>query len=322
MEERTGGTRAGPWALDWGQVATGCLRGGLVGPSHSPARSAPWREAPASTIKRAPPRPCRAGSTARGAGQGRFPHRVFDPDAPRAQQPVHGCSDGDAATAVGVPWWSARGRGRGSRPGVDHGVDRLQRPARAALWTAPGRTASVIFGDCPVPAQRPPRSWTPGGGRFAHRHARAYKLMIIESRPPGPALSPWAILRGPERACPAPWGPPVSKGPTSEVDGLCRTPASSCWDAPTEPTRLFPQFQMIGQFSGQPAFQGHSSSEAGSRPPVPVITGPARIDPLEQAVQRPTGTQPLHHTRARQHEPSHHQSSRIDPFKSKGYTDN
>lgn len=49
---------------------------------------------------------------------------------------------------------------------------------------------------------------------------------------------------------------------------------------------------------------------------------PARIDPLEQAVQRPTGTQPLHHTRARQHEPSHHQSSRIDPFKSKGYTDN
>lgn len=31
--------------------------------------------------------------------------------------------------------------------------------------------------------------------------------------------------------------PPVSKGPTSEVDGLGRTPASSCWDALTEPTR-------------------------------------------------------------------------------------
>ena len=31
--------------------------------------------------------------------------------------------------------------------------------------------------------------------------------------------------------------PPVPKGPTSEVDGLGRTPASSCWDAPTEPTR-------------------------------------------------------------------------------------
>ena len=32
MEERTGGARAGPWALDWGQVVTGRLRGGLVGP--------------------------------------------------------------------------------------------------------------------------------------------------------------------------------------------------------------------------------------------------------------------------------------------------
>ena len=285
-------------------------RAPLLGGRRPPLRSSAPRHAPVAPV-RPHAAPVKDGSLI-----------GLDPDAPRAQQPVHGCSDGDAATAVGVPWWSARGRGRGSRPGVDHGVDRLQRPARAALWTAPGRTASVIFGDCPVPAQRPPRSWTPGGGRFAHRHARAYKLMIIESRPPGPALSPWAILRGPERACPAPWGPPVSKGPTSEVDGLCRTPASSCWDAPTEPTRLFPQFQMIGQFSGQPAFQGHSSSEAGSRPPVPVITGPARIDPLEQAVQRPTGTQPLHHTRARQHEPSHHQSSRIDPFKSKGYTDN
>lgn len=30
--------------------------------------------------------------------------------------------------------------------------------------------------------------------------------------------------------------------------------------------------QMISQLSGQPAFQGHSSSKAGSRPSVPVIT--------------------------------------------------
>ena len=36
-----------------------------------------------------------------------------------------------------------------------------------------------------------------------------------------------------------------------------------------------PQSQMIGQLSGQPAFQGHSSSKAGSRTSVPVITGPA-----------------------------------------------
>ncbi len=153
----SGGTRAGPWALDWGQVATGCLRGGLVGPSRSPARSAPRREAPASTIRRASPHPCRAGSTARGAGQGRFPHRVFDPDALRAQLPVHGCSHGDAATAVGAPWWSARGRRRGSRPGVDHGEGGAPAgPARRPLTGWP--RASVVFGDRPVPAQRPPRS--------------------------------------------------------------------------------------------------------------------------------------------------------------------
>ena len=89
------------------------------------------------------------------------------------------------------------------------------------------------------------------------------KLMIIESRPPGPALSPCATLRGAERARPAPWGPPVPEGPTSEVDGLGRTPASSCWDAPRGPTRLLPQSQMIGQLSGQPAFQGPPFEQNG-----------------------------------------------------------
>ena len=56
----------------------------------------------------------------------------------------------------------------------------------------------------------------PGGGRFARRHARAYKLMIIESRPPGSALSPWATHRGVNESARHRGRPPVSKGPTSE----------------------------------------------------------------------------------------------------------
>ena len=55
----SGGTRADSWAMDWGQTATGSLRGGPEGPSYSPTG--------------------------------------------------------------GAPWWSARGHGHGSRPGVDHG---------------------------------------------------------------------------------------------------------------------------------------------------------------------------------------------------------
>ena len=106
--------------MDWGQVATGRLRGGPVGPSHSPARSAPRREAPTSTI--------------RGACQG-GPLVGLDPDVPRAQQPVHGCSHGDAATAVGAPWWSARGHGHGSRPGwTTRGRKGLQVDSPGFCW--------------------------------------------------------------------------------------------------------------------------------------------------------------------------------------------
>ena len=179
----------GPWTgARWPRVASGRP----VSPSHSPARSAPRREAPASTIRRAPPRPCWTVRRTRGARQG-GPLIGLDPDVPCAQQPVHGCSHRDAATAVGAPWWSARGHGRGSRPGVDHGEGR---PPKACAAVA-GRRRTPR-GD--LRGLFPLRGCTDRGRQvvadIAHRHARAYKLMIIESRPPGSALPP---LRYPPR---------------------------------------------------------------------------------------------------------------------------
>ncbi|ERH25004.1 hypothetical protein HMPREF1550_02699 [Actinomyces sp. oral taxon 877 str. F0543] len=57
--------------------------------------------------------------------------------APTAMQPLRSGRPGGRRGAVGAD------RARGWTTGKE----RLQKPARAALWTAPGRTASVIFGD-------------------------------------------------------------------------------------------------------------------------------------------------------------------------------
>ena len=48
--------------------------------------------------------------------------------------------------------------------------------------------------------------------------------MIIESRPPGPALSPWATRRGAERARPAPWEATGLEGAHLRINGLGRGP--------------------------------------------------------------------------------------------------
>ena len=180
---RTGCARAGPWAMDWGQAATGRLRGGPVSPSHSPARPAPQQRLP----------PLRSGLPGR-----RCP--LAPPTAGRTSPPGRGTTGPEGPhLRINGPW---------PLPLPRVGTRRRSRPVRPA--TLDDRSA-----------QRP-------------------------ARVPGP---------------------------------------------------LFER-------SGEQA------------------TGPARIDPLEQTAQRPRRTQPPHHTRARQHEPSHHQSSRIDPFKSRGYTDN
>ena len=272
-----------------------------------------------STIRRAPPRPCRAGSAHTRRSSRRPPHRL-GPRCPacstaRPRLLRRRCSHrGRGTLVVGAGPWAR------IAPGVDHGEGTPPKARARRPLDGPG---AHRVGDLrgPSPRSGPHRSWTPGGGGYRapscpgvqaddHRIQAARVGAVPLGYPP----------RG-ERARPAPRRPPVPEGPTSESTVLAALPLPRV--GTRRRSRLAPVVaQVIGQLSGQPAFQGHSSSEAGSRPSVPVITGPARIDPLEQAVQRPTRTQLLHHTRARQHEPSHHQSSRIDPFKSRGYTDN
>lgn len=298
-------------------MATGRLRGGLVGPSRSPARSAPRREAPTSTIRRAPPRPCCAGTAQQGRLSRRSPRRL-GPRCPacstaRPRLLPRRCSHcGRGALVVGAGPWTR------IAPGVDHtGEEGLPRACAAIRWTAPAHRVGGLRGPSRPRSEAAPivnaKRWPihapscPGVQADDHRIQAARVGTVPLRYPPRRRASP-----------PGTVGATGLEGPHLRGRRSWPWSRSSCWDAPTEPTRLLPESLMIGQLSGQPAFQGHSSSEAGSRPSVPVITGPARIDPLEQAAQRPTGTQPLHHTRTRQHEPSHHQSPRIDPSKSKG----
>ena len=61
--------------------------------------------------------------------------------------------------------------------------------------------------------------------------------MIIESRPPGSALSPLRYPPRSERARPAPWAATGLEGPHLRGQRSWPWSRSSCWDAPTEPTR-------------------------------------------------------------------------------------
>ena len=164
----------------------------------------PGGRAPASTIRRAPPRPCRAGTAARSARQGRFPS-ALDPYAPRAQQSDHGrlprqCGHrGQGVLVVGAGPWAR------IAPGVNHGKEGLQRPARAARWTAPGRTASVTWDRfrseaAPIVDAR----WWPMPRTVMPRADHADGPPA--PGPTGPALSPFATRRGAGQAHPAPGG--------------------------------------------------------------------------------------------------------------------
>ena len=142
--------------------------------------------------------------------------------APTAMQPPRAGHPGGRRGAMGADRARGRSRGRNASKGL-----------RCHCRTA-SHTASVIFGD-----RSRAQVHTDRGRQvvadIAHRHARAYKLMIIESRPPGSALSLAHQARG-ERARPAPWGPRSRRGPPPNQRSWPHS-RSSCWDAPTEPTR-------------------------------------------------------------------------------------
>ena len=218
---------------------------------------------------------------------------------------------GRGALVVGAGPWARIAPGGGSRgrrgpcgaraPSADWttadcvgGLRGLSRPRSEAAPIVDARRWPIRAPSCP-------------GVQAADHRIQAARVGTVPPALPAAVPSEPARHRGGHRSRRA---PPPRSTVLAVVPFLVLGRADGADPAP-------PESLMIGQFSGQPAFQGHSSSEAGSRPSVPVITGLARIDPLEQAVQRSTRTQLLHHTRARQHEPS-----RIDPFKSKGYTDN
>ena len=222
------------WTTDWGQVATG--RFGKAGePVAFPRALRSQAGGAPSTIRRAPPRPCRAGSAHTRRPSRKPPHRL-GPRCPacstaRPRLLRRRCGHcGRGALVVGAGPWAR------IAPGVDHGEGTPPKARARRPLDGPG---AHRVGDLRGPS--PLRGRTDRGRQvvadIAHRHARAYKLMIIESRPPGPALSPWATRRGVNEPARHHGRPPVSKGLTSEVDGLGRSPASSCWDAPTEPTR-------------------------------------------------------------------------------------
>ena len=91
---------------------------------------------------------------------------------------------------------------------------------------------------------------------------------------------PCATLRGAERDRPAPWGPPVSKGPTSEVDGPwphSRFLVLGCADGADSPLS---QSQMIGQLGGQPAFQGPLFEQSGEQ-----AISPSDHRPLPESIR-------------------------------------
>ena len=120
-------------------------------------------------------------------------------------------------------------------PGVDHGEGTPPKARARRPLDGPGaHRVGGLRGPSPL------RGRTDRGRQvvadIAHRHARAYKLMIIESRPPGPALSLAHQARG-ERARPAPWEATGLEGAHLRINGPWPHSRSSCWDAPTEPTR-------------------------------------------------------------------------------------
>lgn len=205
-----------------------------------------------STIRRAPPRPCRAGLAHTRRPSRRPPHRL-GPRCPacstaRPRLLRRRCSHcGRGTLVVGAGPWAR------IAPGVDHGEGTPPKARARRPLDGPGaHRVGDLRGPSPRSEAAPivdarwwriSRTVCPGVQADDHRIQAARAGAVPLGYPP----------RG-ERARPA-GGPPVSKGPTSEVDGLGRGPVPRV--GTRRRSRLAPLVaQVIGQLSGQPAFQG------------------------------------------------------------------
>ena len=151
------------WTTDWGQVATG--RFGKAGePVAFPRALRSQAGGAPSTIRRAPPRPCRAGSAHTRRPSRRPPHRL-GPRCPacstaRPRLLRRRCSHcGRGTLVVGAGPWAR------IAPGVDHGEGTPPKARARRPLDGPGaHRVGDLRGS--FPRSGPHRSWTPGGGGY------------------------------------------------------------------------------------------------------------------------------------------------------------
>lgn len=261
MEERTGGTRAG---LDHG------LGPGGHGPppwwAGEPARVPPRAPLPSGRCplydQARPATPLLDSSAHTRRPSRRPPHRL-GPRCPacstaRPRLPPPRCGHrGRGTLVVGAGPWARIAPGGGPRGRNASKGPRA--PPSGRPRGAPRRWSSGT-----VPAQRPHRSWTPGGGGYRAPscpgvQADDHRIQAVES-----ALSPWATRRGVNEPARHRGRPPVSKGPTSESTVLAALPLPRVGTRRrSRPAPLV--VQVIGQLSGQPASQGPLFEQSGEQ---------------------------------------------------------
>ena len=146
--------------MDWGQVATDRLRGGPVSPPAFP-RALRSQAGGARLYDQARPAAPLLDSSAHTWAQKEAPSSAWT-QMPRVLNSPSTAAPTAMWAARLETWWSARTLTR-IAPGVDHGVERLQRPA-LPLQDGVAHRVGDLRGS--FPRSGPHRSWTPGGGGY------------------------------------------------------------------------------------------------------------------------------------------------------------
>ena len=238
-------------------------------------------------VEGAPPAP--VGEARRGAPVGGKSRNGVNRPGPSPTSPPSGGS----GPGVGLGEVLQCPKGAPPRPAVVW----VRLGAAAALLVAPCRGADHNGGADRLRPRRPmghglgpgghgPPPWRAGEPVAFPRAPRSpAEAPASTIWPPGPAPSPCASRRRASEPARPPGGHRSRRAPPADQRSLA-APASSCWDAPTEPTRLLPESLMIGQLSGQPAFPGPLFERSGQQ-----ATGPSdhRPHPNRSArTSRPT----------------------------------